>query len=90
MKKPTGWKIGTRYYVQTVTHYYVGTLVGITPQELTLRDVAWIADSGRHHEFVAGSEPKESEAWPAGVDVIIGRSALVAASVDTAHKSVTK
>jgi len=88
-KKVLGWQIGTRYYVQTVTHYYVGTLVAITPQELILRDVAWIADSGRHGEFVAGGPPKESEAWPAGVEVIVGRGSVVCASV-TAAKAETK
>lgn len=84
-----GWKIGTRYYVQTVTHYYVGTLVGITPQELILRDVAWVADSGRHAAFVAGGPANEMEAWPAGALVIVGRSAVVCASV-TAAKAETK
>ena len=39
MKKALGWKIGVRYYIQTVTHYYVGTLVGITAQELILESM---------------------------------------------------
>ena len=88
MKAKYGWKIGTRYYVQTVTHYYVGTLVALTPQELVLVDVAWVADSGRHGEFVAGGAAKEMEAWPPRAQVIVGRGSLVAASMD-AHEART-
>lgn len=70
------YKIGKAYHVRTVTMAIHGTLVAVTAQELVLRDAAWIADSGRFSEYLAGKEPNEIEPFPSG-DVIIGRGSIV-------------
>ena len=77
-KKPdeSHWKIGKNYFIRTVTHHYTGCLVGVTRQELILKDVAWIADDGRFAAAVEKGEFNEVEPFPEG-EVIIGRGSLI-------------
>jgi hypothetical protein len=71
------WKIGKGYFIRTVTYHYTGYLVAIYPQELVLKDAAWIADDGRFSAAMAGGEFNEIEPWPDGVEVIIGRGSIL-------------
>ncbi len=71
------WVIGANYAVRTVTHINVGTLVKVTDKELVLVDAAWVADTGRFHQFVAKGEVGEVEPFPDNIPVIMGRGALV-------------
>lgn len=76
----SAWKIGKIYLIRTVTMINVGRLVDVTAQELVLEDAAWIADTGRFSEMMAGEiEPNEVEPFPDG-RVIIGRGALIDAA----------
>ena len=68
--------IGNEYFIRTVTHYFTGRLVWVGDKEFALEDVAWIADTGRFNEFVAGKNVNEVEPYPKGV-VIVGRGALI-------------
>lgn len=71
------WKVGENYFLRTVTHYLTGRLEKITAQDLVLVDAAWIADTGRFHEFLRTGIASEVEPYPDGVLVIVGRGSLV-------------
>lgn len=71
------WTIGKNYFVRTVTHHHTGTLVAVTPQELVLKNAAWIADSGRFQQALENCKFNEVEMFPKGSHVIIGRAALI-------------
>ena len=73
------YEIGKNYFIQTVTHYYTGTLLWVGPQELLIENATWIADTGRFSNALKEGTLKEIEPFPAG-PVIIGRGAIVEAS----------
>ena len=68
------WCVGKNYHIRTVTHYWTGRLVEVTPQELVIEEAAWIASTGRFTDFFANG-PDEVE--PVEGPVIIGRGAVV-------------
>ena len=77
-RKEGPWEIGKAYFVRTVTMAIHGVLVDVTPQELVFVGAAWIADTGRFHQFVTGaSDPSEIEPFPRESPVIVGRGALI-------------
>ncbi len=82
-EKPTTtksfWEIGKVYVVRTVTMIYLGRLRDINDTELLLTDCAWIPDTSRWNEFLKGKKPNEME--PYVNDVIIGRGALLDATI---------
>jgi hypothetical protein len=73
------WKIGEDYCIRTVTMIYIGILKDFNDQELLLEDVAWVPDTSRWNEFLCGKKPQEME--PYQNDVIIGRSAILDATI---------
>jgi hypothetical protein len=70
------WEIGATYFVRTVTHHLTGELVSVTPQELVVKNAAWIADDGVFSEAMKTGEFSEVEPYPDG-NVIIGRGSLI-------------
>ena len=84
------YQIGKKYFLRTVTNYYVGKLIWVGPQELLLEDVSWIADTGRFSDALKKGELNEVEPYPE-IPVIIGRGAIVDASIwDHSRKLVQK
>jgi hypothetical protein len=75
------WQVGKNYFIRTVTHHLTGRLIQVTQQELVLQDAAWIADDGRFTQAVASGEFAEVEPFPPGLSVIVGRGALIDATV---------
>jgi hypothetical protein len=73
------WELGKDYVVRTVTMIYLGKLKAVNETELLLEDCAWIPDTSRWNEFLDGKKPNEME--PYKNDVIIGRGALLDATV---------
>lgn len=75
------WEIGKAYFVRTVTMAIHGILLDVTPQELVFTRAAWIADTGRFHQFITGKQ-SASEVEPFAKDaiVIVGRSAMIDAT----------
>ncbi len=58
---------GQSYFVRTVTDYWVGELVSVDgPRELTLKGAAWVANTGRLHEFVRDGRAEGMEIEPVG------------------------
>ena len=71
------WEVGKNYFIRTVTHIQTGRLVAVGPTELVLTDAAWIADTGRFANALKTCEFGEVEPFPEGVNVIIGRGAII-------------
>ena len=73
------WQIGEDYVVRTVNMIYLGKLKDVNETELLLEDCAWIPETSRWNEFLNGKKPNEME--PYNQDVIIGRGAMLDATV---------
>ena len=72
--------IGHNYLIRTVTHIYVGKLIGFGSQEIVLTECSWVADTGRFNEvFTNGLEAhNNSEIEPIDSPMVgIGRGAIV-------------
>ena len=75
------YEVGQNYLVETVTKYFLGKLVRVTEQELLLDEASWIADTGRYNECLRDGVANEVEPCPGSV--IVGRGAIVSASLWT-------
>lgn len=75
------FKIGKAYFIRTVTMIVVGKLEEVHESELVLSDASWIADSGRFSDALKGGEKKLNEVEPFFDDVIVGRSAIIDATI---------
>lgn len=73
------YQVGKNYFIRTVTHHYTGKLVKVTAKELILEDAAWIADDGRFMNAL--KEGKLNEVEPFQDDVVIGRGAVIDATL---------
>lgn len=73
--------LGKNYFIRTVTHHLVGTLIEVTAKELWLKDVSWIADDGRFMQAIANGDVKEVEPFPDGEEIPVGRGALIDAVI---------
>jgi len=82
--------VGKIYFIQTVTLYYTGLLIGVNKDEFLLCDAAWIADTGRFADALKSLSFSEVEPFPDGVEVIVGRGALIAAWQITATQRAQK
>ena len=71
------WEVGENYFVRTVTHHLLGTLVKVSSQELVLTDCSWIADDGRFSEMLSSGVANEVEPFPDDTQVIVGRGSLI-------------
>ena len=69
------WETGKCYLVRTVTHYILGRLVFVGPQELQMEDACWVADTGRFGECLKNGTLSEVEMLT--VSPIIGRGSVV-------------
>ncbi len=76
-KNNSHWKIGANYIIRTVTMTNTGRLVAVTDHELVLEDAAWIADAGRWADTIKVGLFVEVEPFPDGMQVIVGRGALI-------------
>lgn len=74
------WEIGKKYFIRTVTMSLTGELISVSPQELVLKDAAWIADSGRFNEAIRDIS-KCDEVEPFENPAIVGRGSIVDATV---------
>lgn len=73
------WKIGEKYQIRTVTMTLTGELIYVGPNELVIKDAAWIADTGRFSDAVK-DQTKYSEVEPFEENVIIGRGSIIDAT----------
>ena len=68
--------VGKAVYVETVTKFYTGRVVDVSPEFIALKDAAWIADTGRYTDALDSGEFNEVEPIPVGT-VLVGIGAIV-------------
>jgi hypothetical protein len=71
------YKIGSNYFIRTVTMSYTGRITAVHPQEIELADACWIADSGRFHKALKGEWDAAAEHEPFPTAIVIGRGAII-------------
>lgn len=69
------YKIGEKYLIRTVTHYYIGQLKQVFQNELVLSSPSWIPDTGRYYDAIKTGSLNEVE--PILGDAIIGRGSII-------------
>ena len=70
--------LGKIVLIRTVTLYYTGRVVAVTPVEIAITDAAWIADTGRFSDALAvGGQFSEVEPYPDGRVVYVSRGAVI-------------
>lgn len=65
-------EIGKSVFIRTVTLYYTGRVKKICGQFLTLENAAWIADTGRFHDFLKEGKANEVEPFISDVHIPLG------------------
>ncbi len=70
-----GFIISTKVFIRTVTHYYLGEVVGITPTTIWLTDASWVADTGLFSKMLADGTIDELE--PFRDPVHVSRGAII-------------
>ena len=74
----TSYKVGEKRIFRTVTMILTGEIVEILPEELVLKDAAWIADTGRFHKALIDVDTlDEIEPFPDGKLVTLHRGAML-------------
>jgi hypothetical protein len=69
--------LGSTYFIRAVTHYYIGRLVAITRNDLTLEGASWVADAGRWSECLHDGKVQEIEHYPGKGITFVNRAAIV-------------
>ena len=70
------WEIGKCYLIRTVTMIQTGECVAVYPQEIVLKDAAWVADTGRFSDALVSLDFGEVEPFPEGT-ILVGRGSVV-------------
>jgi hypothetical protein len=66
------YKVGDNVFIRTVTLYYTGKISQVKGQWITLEDAAWIADTGRFHDFLKTGKCNEYEGFILPVSIPMG------------------
>jgi len=69
------YEIGKNYMFLTVTRYYTGTLVDVTPTELVISNAAWVAHTDRYSNALNTGVLRSVEPIPG--QVILGRGGMI-------------
>lgn len=65
-------KVGDTVFIRTVTLYYTGKISEIKGEWITLTEAAWVADTGRFHQFLTEGKCNEFEGIPEHVSIPTG------------------
>lgn len=68
-------KVGEKYFIRTVTLYYVGKLKDMSSNELMLEEASWIPDTGRFYDCLR--DGKFNEVEPFINDVCVPRGSII-------------
>ena len=75
------YTLNENYFIRTVTFHYTGKLIEVYPNELVLKDASWIPDDGRFADALQTGDFNEVEPYPCEENVIIGRGAIIDATI---------
>ena len=64
--------IGQNVFIRTVTLYYTGKVESVNAGFVRLTDAAWIADTGRFHDFLKEGKCNEFEGFIEPVNIPMG------------------
>lgn len=73
--QPHPFTVGQFFHLETVTKFFVGTVVAVSDKEIILNDAAWVAHMGRPHQYFKGTAPTSLE--PLGDGYGVCRDSLV-------------
>lgn len=82
------FKIGQKIFARLATYHISGEIIAIDGMWLTLKDAAWIADSGRFSDFLNGSPPSEVEPFVEEVYINLN-SAIDVTTIESLPKDQT-
>jgi len=68
--------IGKNVFIRTVTMFYTGHVEAIDGKFVVLSQAAWIADTGRFADFIAGNPTSAMEVEPMG-DTMVNLDAVL-------------
>jgi hypothetical protein len=71
LRSETMIEVGKCYYIETVTKYWTGRVTRVDCDWIELEDAAWIADTGRFHEFIENGTASEVEPIKSGVRQLV-------------------
>lgn len=60
------FEVGSAYYVETFGKHFVGRVADVTPTAVVLDSCAWVAETGRYHEFHRAGRAVGMEVEPVG------------------------
>lgn len=72
-------RVGEKYFIRSVTHYYTGRLKEICGNWLVLEKASWIADTGRFYDFLKEGKCNEYESFTH--DVYVPLSGIIDVTV---------
>lgn len=72
------------YLLLTMTFYWVGKVVRLTPTDIVITDAAQVFDAGELSESLKTGEVRLCQAIPSGVNVTVPRAGTTA--LDWPHK----
>jgi len=75
------YQVGNNYLIRTITMIYTGKLESVGDQELVISSAAWIAETDRWATCLKEGSFKEVEPYPTNQNVIIGRGAILDATI---------
>lgn len=66
------FSVGDKVFIRTVTLYYTGEIISIQSGFLTLKDAAWVCDTGRFADFLKEGKANEVEPFIENVHIPLG------------------
>jgi hypothetical protein len=75
------YKVGENYFIRMVTFHYTGRITTVYNNEIVLSKACWIPDDGRFADALKTGNFNEVEPYPCENDVILGRGAIIDASI---------
>lgn len=75
----SSYKVGKKYFIQTITNYFTGELVSETITDLVLVKAAWVSLTGYYADFLKNgmADGCEIEPCPPKLRKIINKSNII-------------
>ena len=69
--------VGGNVFIRTVTMFFIGELVRVSPRCLVIKNASWIGDTGYFKKFLTTGNPSESEPYPPNDEVMVSLAAII-------------